>query len=232
MKFKITESIQDRGIFKAIFMAGGPGSGKSYTLSQITDGALSPRVINTDKFVEHFGAIDVDQRPVVLDRVKTLTKNQLYLYLNSMLPMVLDATASAAATIIKRNGLLQSIGYDTGMIFVNTSVETALNRIQQRDRKVPKDWSIQAHEKTMESKKFYKSRFPFFYEIDNDEGELTDQTILQAYKKVRGFYNDPIDNPEGRRNLKIMKQSGWQYMVDGMVKESYLKKLISVWYAS
>lgn len=43
----LTESINDKGKFKAIFIIGIPGSGKTYTISKLK-GIISPRVINTD----------------------------------------------------------------------------------------------------------------------------------------------------------------------------------------
>lgn len=233
MRFKIAESIEDKGILKAIFMAGSPGAGKSYTLSQIASGSISPRIVNTDKFVESFEEGDIRD---IVDRSKILTEHQLYLYINSMLPLFIDSTSTHSKGIIKRSGILQSIGYDTGMVFINTSLETALKRIEKRNeaqpthRKVEVEWATEAHERIMASKKFYQSRFPFFYEINNDEGELTDEVIMAAYKKVKGFYEAPLDNPEGIRDVKIMRQAGWKYFTDGMFKEDYIKKLISIWY--
>ena len=231
MKFKIAESIEDKGILKTIFMAGSPGSGKSYTLSQISAGTISPRIVNTDKFTEYFGGMEpkISHRDIV-DKSVMLTKNQLVLYLNSMLPLFVDSTSTHSTTIIKRNGLLESIGYDTGMVFVNTSLETAIKRIQNRDRKVPTDFVKLSYEKVMNSKEYYKSRFPFFYEIGNEDGELTDDVILEAYRKVKNFYDSPIENPEGKRAVKIMKESGWKYLLDGIITENYLRKLISIWY--
>jgi len=230
MRFKITESIEDKGILKAIFLAGGPGAGKSYTLTKISSGDISPRIVNTDKFTEYL------QGDNVIENSQLLTEKQLYLYLNSMLPLFVDSTSTHSKNIIKRSGILQSLGYDTGMLFINTSLETSLNRVKERNKNVPPsrkvslDWAKEAHERVATSKKFYRSRFPFFYEINNDEGELTDTVILKAYNKVKGFYNDTLDNPEGQRTIKIMRQSGWKYFTDGMVKEEYLKKLISIWY--
>ena len=233
MKFKITESIEDKGILKAIFMAGSPGAGKSYTLSQISAGTISPRIVNTDKFTEYFQEGDIRD---IVDTSKMLTGKQLYLYINSMLPLFVDSTSTQSKNIIKRSGILQSIGYDTGMIFVNTPLETALTRVKKRNesmpehRKVSLDWAREAHERVMAAKKFYQSRFPFFYEIRNDDGELTDEVILKAYRKVKGFFEEPLDNPEGIRDVKVMRQSGWKYFTDGMITEEYLKKLISIWY--
>ena len=48
----ISEGINDKGIFKACFMAGTPGSGKSYVISKISDGAIEPRIVNSDKMTE------------------------------------------------------------------------------------------------------------------------------------------------------------------------------------
>lgn len=54
-KYLLTESINDKGIFKAIFMAGTPGAGKSYVINKINDGKIQPRIVNTDKLTEYFG---------------------------------------------------------------------------------------------------------------------------------------------------------------------------------
>ncbi len=48
---KIQEGVYDRGIFKAFFLAGGPGSGKSFVTQKVTSG-LSLKVINSDSAFE------------------------------------------------------------------------------------------------------------------------------------------------------------------------------------
>ena len=48
----MSESIEDKGIFKAIFVIGIPGAGKSYTVSKM-NGAVTPRVVNTDRATEY-----------------------------------------------------------------------------------------------------------------------------------------------------------------------------------
>ena len=50
-QFIINESINDKGILKAIFVVGLPGSGKSYTVQRLR-GTVSPVVVNTDKVAE------------------------------------------------------------------------------------------------------------------------------------------------------------------------------------
>ena len=60
----LNEGVYDPGVLKAIFMAGGPGSGKSYTAKSIlggdVDNALSTatrvglKLVNSDPAFEHF----------------------------------------------------------------------------------------------------------------------------------------------------------------------------------
>ena len=45
----LREGIEDKGIFKAMFMAGHPGAGKSYVLRKVKSGQVEPRLVNTDK---------------------------------------------------------------------------------------------------------------------------------------------------------------------------------------
>ena len=48
----LTEGIHDKGIFKAVFLAGGPGSGKSTVVKQLALNALGFKTVNTDKAFE------------------------------------------------------------------------------------------------------------------------------------------------------------------------------------
>ena len=44
---QIQEGVYDPNIFKAIFLAGGPGSGKSYVVRRST-GGLGMKIVNSD----------------------------------------------------------------------------------------------------------------------------------------------------------------------------------------
>ena len=58
----LTEGVQDKGIFKAVFMAGGPGSGKSYMArglfgiptSVSMTSAYGMKTVNSDTEFEHY----------------------------------------------------------------------------------------------------------------------------------------------------------------------------------
>jgi len=231
----LSEGIMDRGIFKAVFMAGTPASGKSYVLTKISDGAIEPRIVNTDKMTEFLKAFKAEDWFSVEDTVKKTTKNQLSLYLNSMLPLWIDGTSSKASSLLKRSGILKSLGYDVALIWVDTSLETSLERAKKRFESGGREVEEKVIRKIFKEldglKSYYSSEFRNFTEILNDDGELVDKVVLQAYKKMSSFFNSPLKNPIGVKTVKKMKENGHKYLVDtDDVDMIYLNKLISSWY--
>jgi len=109
----LQEGINDKGIFKAIFLGGTPGSGKSYVSTRISDGQIDARVVNTDKFLEFISSkrnIDIgpgfDKEAKEFAKLFKDTKNstsaQLTGFINGMLPMVIDSTSANT-----NNGLMR-----------------------------------------------------------------------------------------------------------------------------
>lgn len=238
-KTYLSESVNDSGIFKALFMGGLPGSGKSYTISKITDGKIEPRIVNTDKMSEFLAKINKtklskDLAPeklnAILDTSKHLTKNQLVNYINSMLPLLSDGTSTSINNILRRRGQLESVGYDCGMVWVNTSLETAIDRAQKRDRHVDVEFIKHVHELSEENKSFFKSKFEFFLEINNNDGDLTDQVIQEAYKKVKYFYTEAVKNPIGKRNIAKLRHIKNHYLVPELYSKDDIENVVTSWY--
>ena len=164
----LQESVYDKGIFKAVFLGGIPGAGKSYTISKITDGSISPQIVNFDKYAEYLGKVlgikDVGGyvEKTFIDKAKSMTISQLSLYINSMLPLFIDSTSNKINRAVYRDGVLKMFGYDTAMVWVDTPYETALKRIQQRERSVPEAFVKAVYDVQQENKEYYKSHFDFF----------------------------------------------------------------------
>jgi predicted kinase len=222
----LNEGINDIGILKAVFMVGSPGSGKSYTLKQVTSGKIAPRLVNTDKFFEYFG-----NDPSFKDKSMQLTAKQLVNYLNSMLPLFIESTSSNPNNLIRRKGLLESIGYDIAGVFVETPLDTAIARVRKRERKVPEDFIRKVYDKIMELKDFYHAKFSPFVTIKNDDGELTQAAILSAYKSVSSFFTKPLENPLGKSLVERMIASGEKYLIPNMYSQDYLQTIVKVWYS-
>ena len=167
LKVQLVEGIQDKGIFKAVFLAGGPGSGKTYVAKQIFGipdrfniSMSGMKMVNSDKelkfFLNKYGfGTELDKMPDEVFRqltdpdyddysglrgyTKSLTKQRMKLYQQGKLGMIIDGTGHNFGKIQKMKAELEADGYDTYMVMVNTSLEVAQARNKLRDRVLPED---------------------------------------------------------------------------------------------
>ena len=68
---------------------------------------------------------------------KELTAARLEGYVRGRLGVIIDGTGHKYHSIAKKKQRFEDLGYDTYMVFVNTSLEVALKRNSERDRVVP-----------------------------------------------------------------------------------------------
>ena len=144
----IQEGVYDPGIFKAFFLAGGPGSGKTYVTNRAT-GGMGLKMVNSDirfeRYLQKAGLSlkmpdsEASARDPLRQRAKQITGDQMDRYIRGRLGLVIDATGRDYNVINRQRSMLQMLGYDTYMIFVNTSLEVALQRNRVRTRSVPED---------------------------------------------------------------------------------------------
>jgi tRNA uridine 5-carbamoylmethylation protein Kti12 len=230
LQYYLTEGIEDKGIFKAVIMAGVPGGGKSYVLKKTRSGSIEPRMVNTDKTFPLFKQYWNEDWGKIHTKVKTISKNQLALYINSLLPLAVDGTANKTSVVLRRAGLLEGFGYDTAMVFINTSLETALRRAGKRERQVDTDFIKTVYDQVNKAKTFYRSRFQTWMEVDNDEGELNDKAILHAFKFMNAFYNSPLSNPVGNEAIDEMRTNGWKYLSPNVRDMKEIQNILGAWY--
>ena len=208
----ITEGVYDPSIFKAFFLAGGPGSGKSFVTRDAFAGT-GLKVINSDTHFERqlkqaglsmsMPDSEMDQRDKIRAHAKALTSTQISAYLKGKLGLVIDGTGRDHGLIGVQNAMLKQIGYDTHMVFVNTSLEVALERNKLRERTVPefiakKNWTTVQSNIGRFQNMFGSMNFKV---IDNNksEKELVTQTLQIASKYVRQKLNTPIQSYTAKR---------------------------------
>ena len=183
----IQEGVNDPGIFKAFFTAGGPGSGKSYVASSSGAGSSNPyglKVVDSDplfaKLLKDAGlattAKDIysDEGQAIRDRAKALITRQEKNYMDGRLGLLIDGTGKDYTKIKTASDKLKVLGYDTYMIFVNTSLDVALQRNEARPRsldvdEVKKMWD--AVQKNMGKFQSYFGRSSFLLVDNNSAGE-------------------------------------------------------------
>ena len=196
----LNEGINDPGVFKAVCMAGGPGSGKSLAAKKLGFGSMGLRPVNSDSSFEmglkkaglslKMPESEEEQRDAIRVHAKAITGKRQEMYIKGRLGLVIDSTARDVTNIIKQKKLLQDLGYETAMVFVNTSLETALDRNRTRERSIP-DSIVQSNHATVR-KNMGKLQSTFgrqnFFIVDND-GEMSDldKNTTKIFPRLKSF---------------------------------------------
>lgn len=206
-------------------------SGKTYVLSKVRSGSIEPRIVNTDRLFPLFKDKWSSEWRQIEDRVKLITKDQLLLYINSMLPLAVDGTSSNSNALLRRVGLLKSLGYDAdAMIFVTTDLDIALDRASKRERYVPPEFIKSTYEKMKKLKDYYKSNFKLFIEIKTNNDPIDNKVVTKAFNQLSGYYMSDLKNPIGKGIIKEMREKKLKYLMPDIYSKEYLHKILSVWY--
>ena len=237
----LSEGVNDKGVLKAVFMAGGPGSGKSYVASQLfgipkkinlTISGL--KTVNSDTEFEHLlkkygfetvgGGLDIDLWPdevfdmiaggdedsvnmTVRKKAKLLTKARKEQYMNGRLGMIIDGTGHNYSKLSKEKQQLEELGYDTYMVFVNTSLEVALKRNEERHRSLPEDILEQSWKDVQNNLGKFQGLFGSNFAVVDNSKFLSEKDAQKKFgmitkKYIDKFIKRPIKNPKGKKWVK------------------------------
>lgn len=222
----IGEGVYDPGILKAFFMAGGPGSGKSYVATELFDfpkGAISSvsyatglKLVNNDNAFEKglkdagYSASELAKYAKdpevwadvmkVRDNAKNLTKKMQTSYMNQRLGQVIDGTGKDYNKIERQRKIYQDLGYDTYMVFVNTSLEVAMERNRMRERKLGDDMVILMWKEVQDNMGKFQRLFGPSRMLIVDNSSYNNKDIIHlSEKEIEKHLKTPIQNPLGKR---------------------------------
>jgi predicted kinase len=215
---------------KVIFMAGGPGSGKSNVINQLGLKGQGFKVVNQDISLEwlmknhgmptdmreftpeqasEFGKLSAEARGIALKkRIK---------YQGEGDGVIIDGTGASLNVMKKNIQDFQDKGYDVQMIFVETSQETALSRNKARkERSLRTGIVIKTHDSVQANKEAYKELFgKRFAEVNTDNLKQGDVMPADIVNKVNDFTSGYI---KGRLNAgeyatkgEELKQQGAEF---------------------
>jgi cytidylate kinase len=210
----LQEGLQDPNIFKAFFLAGGPGSGKSYVVRSTT-GGTGLRIVNSDDIFEKYlkdAGFDMDmstakaereteERDKMRKRAKKLTRTRMGDvttgkggYLEGRIGLIIDGTGKDYAKIADQATKLKQLGYDVHMIFVNTSLDTALERNAKRERTVPTDVATRSWNAVQRNiGKFSQYFRQNFVVVDNNDAD--EDVMTPVFKQIQGLLKKPVRSP-------------------------------------
>jgi predicted ABC-type ATPase len=202
----LLEGVHDKGIFKAVFLGGGPGSGKDYVLSNTLDGHGLTE-INSDKALEYLmDKEDLDmkmpeseeeQRNAVRKRAKNVTELRQRLALHGRNGIIINGTGDDPEKYKKIKEKLEALGYETKMVMVNTEDEVSrqrnVERGQRGGRTVPEDIRKEKWDAVQASRVEHAKTFGDSYsEFDNSEDlrSAPPEVVDAKTKEMQGIFKD------------------------------------------
>ena len=208
----LQEGLYDPNIFKSFFLAGGQGSGKTF-VTRGSFGGTGLRVINSDQAFENalkknnlslkMPDSEAEARDMLRARAKATTDKTMDLSIKGRLGMVIDGTGRDYDKINLQASLLKQLGYDCYMIFVNTSLDVALERNRRRERTVPEYITKQSWTKVQSNIGKFQNLFGMdsMIIVDNskDDRELTTVTMGKVDKSVRRLLRNKIKSYTAKR---------------------------------
>ena len=244
----INEGVYDPGIFKAIFLAGGPGSGKSFVGSELVgipkggyrgiDMSFAPsgvKLVNSDPEFEYFlKKIGIDPKDLAnltdeefkkategesspRAKAKKIKDARERLYTQGRLGLLIDGTGDDYGKIKKKNVELKKLGYDTYMLFINTTLEVAQQRNAQRDRKLPEKLVKSIWTDVQKNLGRFQGLFGSNFKIiDNSEKKVAKRESKlfpkEFYTALNKFMKSPVKSGLAKRwikrQLELKKKTG------------------------
>ena len=207
---ELQEGVYDPNIFKAFFLAGGPGSGKSYVVARTTK-MFGMRVVNSDDVFEKLvktAGMNMDmrnytkaqekRRDELRDVAKRVTKAREKNYVEGRLGLIIDGTGKNYDKIEKQMRELQQLGYESHMIFVNTSLDVALQRNEERPRKLPESLVVKSWNEVQKNIGKFQNLFrQTFIIVDNNDPN--EPPHIEVFKRVRQLANKKVQNGIAKR---------------------------------
>ena len=180
----LNEGVYDQGIFKAVFLMGGPGSGKTTVVNALALHTLGLKTINSDNHFERMmktanmsmkmtkdgSGENNPERDRIRAKAKQIAGNQMDMYIPNRLGLVFDTTSAKASKIQNYKSLLDNLGYESKMVFVKTSLDLALKLNDARARTVPSEVVKMEHEAVEKNAAAFRGMFRGdFIEIENND---------------------------------------------------------------
>ena len=221
---ELQEGLQDPNIFKAFFLAGGPGSGKSFVVRKST-GGTGLKIVNSDDVFEKYlkdAGLEMDMttakaerqkepRDKLRDRAKVVTQKKRDNYVDGRLGLIIDGTGRDYDKIAGQSNELKRIGYDTYMIYVNTSLDVALARNAERERRVHASIATKSWKDVQSNLGKFSQHFRGnLIVVDNNDVLEDDGTLFNnVLRQVRGLLKKKVRNPAANQWIEMeMKNRG------------------------
>jgi len=228
----LPEGVDDPGVLKCVFMAGGPGSGKSHAVSDLFDipknvrtsfGSMGLKLVASDAIFEIMlkqagidpkSLADIERDNPTLwqaiahseggirDRAKSLSLKQLKHYEDGRLGVIIDGTGDKFEKIALNKQRFEALGYDCMLVFVDAPLELALQRNRQRSRTLPDAIVREIWHLVQRNLNHFRQTFGSRFVVVDSTARGLVEADIRP--KIRAFLREPVSNPIGREWLRVM----------------------------
>jgi predicted kinase len=171
----------NRGLFKAIFVTGGPGSGKDIIIRE---------AIAESKAVE---LNSVQAFDLLMDKHKLSEKSNDYRReaIRNRGPIIINGPADDHTRMITIKEELQEFGYDVALVFVDTTNEASKERNEKLIKSISESIRYDKWQLAQTSKEAYRQNFSKFIDFNNSSSfEEIQEDITDTYEKINRFIED------------------------------------------
>ena len=211
------EGYYDPAIFKAIFLKGGPGSGKTFVAKKLGLASMGFSMINQDypfeKKMKQLGldmkmpTSELQQRDQLRKQTTDVVWSKFDKWIEQGLGIYMDITGADRKSVIADKTAIEAMGYDTAMDFVNTDLETAIARNSSRERTVDLSIVKSKWNETQQNVGFYSAAFRGnFFTVDNGKHSDPTPQINFVYKKLSAWSKQRPTNRIAAKKIEQMKQ--------------------------
>lgn len=215
----LLEGVHDPHIFKAVFMAGAPGSGKS-TVRQQLFGGTGLKLTDADEVRRAYLHMGKPGDYNIYDRV---AQKQQLSYTEQRLGIIMDRTAWWAPSIRNTTHELRSLGYDVAMVHVWAPLDVSLQRVATRatltGRQVPEHEVIKRYQGLSENIRDYAELFgDQFWFVDNSRDHAQ---VRLVKSQITQWLHTPTQTPQA---MAWKKAQGVHLQENAHMKSKSTKK--------
>ncbi len=168
----------DRGQFKAIFVTGGPGSGKDIIIRE----AIAESRITELNFVQAKDYLADKQK--LSEQSKDFRREAI----RNRGPLIINGPADDRERLAYIKEELEELGYETMMVFVNTTNETSKERNTLLSRMMVESIRQDKWLKSQQNTKYFTESFINFISFDNTgDIDSKEEDIHDVYESTKKF---------------------------------------------
>lgn len=160
----------NRGLCKAIFVTGGPGSGKDIVIRE----SIAEWKCKEYNFVQIQKCFESE-------------------HIKRKMPVIINGPADDLNSISSIKQILESYGYDTLMVFVDTTNQASQERNQKLSRMMVESIRVEKWNIAQQNKNVFESMFHNFIYFDNSGMvESLEEDITNTYHNINIFLDEHV----------------------------------------